>query len=290
MPPGTPNLGTSSSRAWLESLRLQSQQSIVGTSNQITSSTSTATPPVTTISLVDNPIIAGTQHLTLPVGTTSGRPSPTVGMIRYNNTLSDYEAYTTAGGWDNLASIKSRNVNDTPNIFEHYFLSYNTFSAVNNKIQLKKLQRYYHTDTALYANVSTGETTLATVDIEANIFEGIPGATMEVSAYGNYVGNANTKQLQLYVGGTSVFDSGALAVDATGTWLLEAKITFMAAGTLSIVGKFMAIWTSSSIAVINTSVSGLVYTNPITINLTGTSNAASDDVTQTNYYLNFKEG
>lgn len=43
-------------------------------------------------------VINTTESLKLPVGTTAERPvSPTVGVIRYNNDLSQYEGYGSVG-------------------------------------------------------------------------------------------------------------------------------------------------------------------------------------------------
>jgi len=43
--------------------------------------------------LTGNPIISSTGAITLPVGTTGQRPSPTTGMLRYNSTSTSFEGY-----------------------------------------------------------------------------------------------------------------------------------------------------------------------------------------------------
>jgi hypothetical protein len=58
-----------------------------------------------TIGTNQNTVFNSTGAITLSSGTTAERPgSPTVGMIRYNTTLSVYEAYTTIG-WQTITTI-----------------------------------------------------------------------------------------------------------------------------------------------------------------------------------------
>lgn len=62
-----------------------------GVANQI-SLTGTINSPV--IGLANNPIIPGSESLTLPTGTTAQRPvSPVAGMTRYNTTITSTEYY-----------------------------------------------------------------------------------------------------------------------------------------------------------------------------------------------------
>ena len=56
--------------------------------------------------LADNVTITGDGALTLPVGTTAGRPTPNAqGMIRYNTTDSTFEGYDGAN-WGSLGGVK----------------------------------------------------------------------------------------------------------------------------------------------------------------------------------------
>jgi hypothetical protein len=59
--------------------------SILGTTNQINVSVSGG---VATISIASNPVLPGTESVTIPTGTTEQRPgTPTVGMFRFNTSL-----------------------------------------------------------------------------------------------------------------------------------------------------------------------------------------------------------
>jgi len=64
-----------------------------------------------TVGSDQNVVLNSTGAVTLPSGTTAQRPaSPTVGMIRYNTTLSKYEVYRTLGWASLTASLYSYNI------------------------------------------------------------------------------------------------------------------------------------------------------------------------------------
>jgi hypothetical protein len=61
----------------------------------------TVTFNAATASIPNNLNFSGTGTIRLPNGTTGERPSPTVGMVRYNTTTAGFEGYT-ATGWGNI--------------------------------------------------------------------------------------------------------------------------------------------------------------------------------------------
>jgi len=72
---------------------------ITGTANQIGVANGTGIGGNPTISLVSNPILPGSESVTVPIGTTGARPSSAVnGMLRYNTTLAVFEGYAN-GVW-----------------------------------------------------------------------------------------------------------------------------------------------------------------------------------------------
>ena len=61
----------------------------------------TITLNAATASVPNNLNFSGTGTITVPVGTTGQRPSPTSGMIRYNTTEASFEGYA-AGAWGSI--------------------------------------------------------------------------------------------------------------------------------------------------------------------------------------------
>jgi hypothetical protein len=68
----------------------------------------TITLNAATANVPNNLYFSGTGTIRLPNGTTGERPSPTVGMVRYNTTTAGFEGYT-ATGWGNIGGGASAN-------------------------------------------------------------------------------------------------------------------------------------------------------------------------------------
>jgi hypothetical protein len=68
----------------------------------------TITLNAATATIPNNLDFSGTGTIRLPNGTTGERPSPTVGMIRYNTTTAGFEGYTSTG-WGNIGGGASAN-------------------------------------------------------------------------------------------------------------------------------------------------------------------------------------
>jgi len=89
---------------------------LLGTANQIAVTNGSGVSGAPTIALADNPVLGGTESLTLPIGATGSRPVSAVnGMIRYNSTTARFEGYqgsawVTAGTGDGTVT----NVSGTP--------------------------------------------------------------------------------------------------------------------------------------------------------------------------------
>jgi hypothetical protein len=71
-------------------------------------SSDTITANADTISVPNNLYFDGTGSIRLPNGTTGERPTPYVGMVRYNTTTAGFEGYT-ATGWGNIGGGASAN-------------------------------------------------------------------------------------------------------------------------------------------------------------------------------------
>ena len=75
--------------------------SVSGNTTLGNASGDTITLNAATASVPNNLNFSGTGTITVPVGTTGQRPSPTSGMIRYNTTENSFEGYA-AGAWGSI--------------------------------------------------------------------------------------------------------------------------------------------------------------------------------------------
>lgn len=100
--------------------------------------------------------------------------------------------------------------------------------------------RLYSTGTAVNTGANTTETDGATYTVPANSLSA-NGQTLRFRVYGTTAANANTKTVQLYWGGTSVYTTGAVAANAK-PWFLNLTIIRTAAGAQTVVveGQFNA--------------------------------------------------
>lgn len=79
-------------------------RSIVGTASEIDVADGDGAAGNPTIGLADNPILPGSEAVTLPSGNTGARPgSPTNGQLRYNSQTNRFEGYQ-ASAWANFGS------------------------------------------------------------------------------------------------------------------------------------------------------------------------------------------
>jgi hypothetical protein len=77
---------------------------ITGTANQIGVANGTGVSGNPTISLADNPVLPGTESVTVPIGTTGARPVSAVnGMLRYNTTSAVFEGYAN-NAWGSITT------------------------------------------------------------------------------------------------------------------------------------------------------------------------------------------
>ena len=89
-------------------------RSISGTSGQITVANGSGTGNNPTLSITTNPVLPGTDSVTLTKGTTAQRLSTTNGAMRYNTTTGAFEGYQL-GVWQTFAT-GSGSVNDGLNV------------------------------------------------------------------------------------------------------------------------------------------------------------------------------
>lgn len=130
-------------------------------------------------------------------------------------------------------------------------------------------------------NVSTSETDLFSDTIPANKL-GTSGTKIQAEYGGVFVSSGTaTRQIKMYFGGTSFFDSGALTLSLSAAWTAYVSIICVsptvvrAIVSMTTEGAALAAYTSFA------EVTGLTLTNPNILKITGTAagvGAATNDI------------
>jgi hypothetical protein len=149
------------------------------------------------INLTGNIATTSNGYFTIPTGTTSQRPgNPTLGMIRYNSTISSFEGFGAGSAWSSLGGVKS--------VDGHSYITAEAFAGAGDDVL-----RFYAGDSgastqvmwASNANVSilsnidsTSSTTgalqvLGGTGIAGNLYV---GRNANISGNANIVGNLTT--------------------------------------------------------------------------------------------------
>ena len=108
---------------------LSGNLSVDGNTTLGNASGDTITANAGTMNIPNNLVFNGTGSVTVPNGTTGERPTPTVGMMRYNSSTDSFEGYTTAG-WGAIGGGASAEGAIYQNL--NYIASNFTFSANSN--------------------------------------------------------------------------------------------------------------------------------------------------------------
>ena len=105
---GTAIGGSSAAAGSFTTLSASGNLSVDGNTTLGNASGDTITANADTMSVPNNLYFSGTGSIRLPNGTTGERPTPFVGMVRYNTTTAGFEGYT-ATGWGNIGGGASAN-------------------------------------------------------------------------------------------------------------------------------------------------------------------------------------
>ena len=159
-----------------------------------------------------------------------------------------------------------------------------SFDASRTGYAPRRLASYYDNAT----NTGTDETTLATLSVPANTF--VANGDVIVGEYGGeFVGHATaTRQIKVKFGGTTVLDTGNLAVASNDMWRVKALI---ARRSSSIATCIVTLTSESSQQTGGVRVTSLDFTTALTLAVTGTAagiGAATSDITCTIGYVEYK--
>ncbi len=129
-------------------------------------------------------------------------------------------------------------------------------------------------NTTAVGNVNTGEDDLMTYSVPAGTLA-VDGDSLEISAWGTYAANANSKTIKLKFGATTIINIGAAA---SGTWVIRATIVRTSDSTQQC---FITLVTDSTTPADTAKYTAAAetLTNDITLKFTGTA-TATDDIIQ----------
>lgn len=133
-------------------------------------------------------------------------------------------------------------------------------------------------------NVGAGDDTLFTFQIDANTLS-VDGMSLEMTCSGSFANSVNNKRIRVKFGGTTVFDTGALAITTSSEWTVTSKIIRTGASAQKCVTK---IETSSSVLIstvdYTTSAENLATNRNFLITGEATSN---DDIVAEMFQINY---
>lgn len=146
----------------------------------------------------------------------------------------------------------------------------NTFARLDG--QLSQAPYRLATQNGPVGNVGSAETDLMTSTVNFGTLNQL-GASILIFACGATAANANNKTLKLKLGSTTIFDSGAIAMN-NKDWTLQAEIVYNGGSSQINWGQFNY---SGSSPVIDTSTTSQSLTGNVALTFTGTG-TASDDI------------
>lgn len=140
-------------------------------------------------------------------------------------------------------------------------------------------------------NVTTGETDLHLYNLEASLL-GADGESIEAVFGGIFAGSASSKRLKVVIGGSVIFDSGALAVTSASSWIVKINLIRDYDGSARYM-ILLNIYGTASTAHTKVGVVGIgpsAFLHPQILKITGTASgtgAATNDIVSTIGIINW---
>lgn len=145
----------------------------------------------------------------------------------------------------------------------------NTFSRLDGTLASAPYKIF--TQNGPVSNTGSDETDLMSYTIEQGTLSQL-GSSILIFACGNTNANANNKTLNLKLGATTLFTTGAVALNNID-WVLQAEVVF-AGGTAQI--SYAVFNRNGGSPIINTTTATENFANSLTIKITGTGVATGD--------------
>lgn len=138
-------------------------------------------------------------------------------------------------------------------------------------------------------NSGTSETDLYSYTLIASGL-GVNGDMITAKYGGTFNDVTATAQLKVLFGGTTIFDSGAITISATGAWTIDVAIIRTGTTTARALVNLNTSTASATVYTTQTDLTGLTLSNTNILKITGTSGGAgggSNDITAKLGYINF---
>lgn len=145
----------------------------------------------------------------------------------------------------------------------------NTFSRLDGTLSTVPFR--VATQNGVVSNTGAVESDLFSTVIDYGTLTSI-GQSIQIFAAGKTAANANNKTLKLVLGSTTLFTSGAIALNDKD-WVFRAEVIYNGGSAQIAYGTFNSNGGSS---VVNTTTATEAFASSLTLKLTGTGTATSD--------------
>lgn len=146
----------------------------------------------------------------------------------------------------------------------------NTFSRLDGQLSLAPYKIY--TLTGPVGNVGSAETDIMSTTINQGTMTQL-GSSILILAAGKTAANGNNKTLKLVLGSTTLFTSGALALNNVD-WTFRGEVVFSGGSSQIVYGEFVR---NGGNPVVVTGTASESWATNLTLKFTGTG-TASDDI------------
>lgn len=145
----------------------------------------------------------------------------------------------------------------------------NTFARLDGELAVVPYR--FDRQNGVVSNTGSAETDLFSTTVNAATLNGI-GQSLIIFAAGKTAANGNNKTLKLVLGSTTLFTSGALALNDV-SWTFHGEVVYNGGSSQIFYGIFNR---SGGSPVIVTGTATEAFANTLTLKLTGTGTASSD--------------
>lgn len=146
----------------------------------------------------------------------------------------------------------------------------NTFSRLDGQLSLAPFR--FATASGPVGNSGSAETSIMSVVVDPGSLTKL-GSSLLIFAAGKTAANANAKTLKLVYGSTTLFTSGAIALN-NRDWTFQGELVYNGGSSQIAWGQFTS---NGAATIVTTTTATEAFASTLTLKLTGTG-TASDDI------------